>query len=165
MVDRTLLLWYDMRQSVKSRHAERGVSRRPPLNGWIVVVLVVVLVPVLAHAIVLVLELVNRAENDYDHDRDRDDDYDNDDDEDEDEYDSIPLCRCGLRRQLSPRDENIDSSVNRRLKGTRQDGTGARTAGHWACRGAKKHEGGFCYVLLHKVFLSCLALSPILMMY
>jgi len=58
--------------------------------------------------LVLVLVLVNRAENenDYDHDCDRDDDYDYDD---EDEYDSIPLCRCGLRRQLSPRDENIDS--------------------------------------------------------
>jgi len=94
------------KQVAASRRAERGVSRRPPLNGSIVVVLVVVLVPVLAHTIVLVLELVNRAENenDYDHDCDRDDDYD-----DEDEYDSIPLCRCGLRRQLSPRDENIDS--------------------------------------------------------
>ena len=62
------------------------------------VVLVVVLV--LAHTIVLVLKLVNSAENENDYD---------DEDEEEDEDDSIPLCRCGLRRQLSPRDENIDS--------------------------------------------------------
>jgi len=60
--------------------------------------------------LVLVLDLVNRAddENDYDHDYDQDRDR-NDDRDDEDEYDSIPLCRCWLRRQLSPRDGNIDS--------------------------------------------------------
>jgi len=75
---------------------------------------------------------VNRAENenDYDHDCDRDDDYD---DEDDDEYDSIPLCRCGLRRQLSPRDENIDSAQNGSPSGSLAHNAAPSIIQMWSC--------------------------------
>jgi len=95
----------------KSRYAERGVSRRPPLNGWIVVVLVVV---VLACHVVLAPTTVARraiprsqvfAPSTTEPANAFDDDY-----EDDDEDDSILLRSPELRERLSPRDENIDSN-------------------------------------------------------
>jgi len=93
---------------VLSRYAERGVSRRPPLNGSIVVVLVVVVVlgcPVVLAPAVVARRAIPRSRVFAPSTTEPANAFDDDED------DSILLKSPELRERLSPRDENIDSSV------------------------------------------------------